>query len=387
MKNKYGYRIMGKLYHKAFKSFSVSKTINDFFDHVLKVPCTPPTQADIFHFDYYSKQALLDFQNLLSDQDKYVAHLESRVKHLSGEQRRDFNSKLYSIVTSVENYSPYGERTKEFDESGYRTYESRDLDSLAVYLSDAEEHFSLSYNIYLLIYLSVYKCLPRNFFFGTRYMPSLMEFNEEVTCKYGINSRPGTRAIINLVKKADAKDVNIFALYEYAEMLFYGIQNGPEPDINAAFEAFKSISNMNDGSPCHPLAHWSLSFIYFNYRQRGSELEDCDIIPELDDMELIDRVTKSLIHAKYAFILTKNPAAANILGKICMLTDDDVPGIEEIIKKHRLKTAVDYFEEATKQNYIYAFGSLSNVYLEKMFEDPTNQEYPFARVQRFFQST
>lgn len=367
------YRLMGQLYHLCFKKYRLTKTTNDFFELVMGVPCTTPTQSDIFQYDFYSKNALSDFKEILGNQDTFIKCIEKYIVELNATSRVEFNSIITNIVSSVTDYSEYGSRSESFDEKTFKPYEKNELERLKSYYSAKSDNFSLAYNIFLLVYLSVYKRLPVNFFFGTTYEKDLTEFNEEVTCKYGVTSKPGIRAIISLAERNNHEGANIFALYEYADMLYYGSENGPSKNINAAFKTYKLISSTNDNSPCHPLAQWTLAYIYYNYHQPKTELENCDIIPEIEGLKRIERLKEAIRYAKYAYDLVNNPAAANILGKICMITDKEVPGIESIKKEAGLKEAKEYFQDAAKQEYVYAYANLANIYLEEIFDDPANQ--------------
>ena len=367
------YRLMGQLYHLCFKKYRLTKTTNDFFELVMGVPCTTPTQSDIFQYDFYSKNALSDFKEVLENQDAFINTIEKRIEELNATSKVEFNSIITDIVSSVTDYSDYGSRSENFDENSFKPYEKNERERLKSYYSAKSDSFSLAYNIFLLVYLSVYKRLPVNFFFGTTYERDLNEFNEEVTCKYGVTSKPGIRAIISLAERNNHEGANIFALYEYADMLYYGSENGPAKNINAAFKTYKLISNTNDNSPCHPLAQWTLAYIYYNYHQPKTELENCDIIPEIEELERIDQLKEAIRYAKYAYDLVNNPAAANILGKICMITESKIEGIDKAKKDADLKSAIEYFQSAADQNYIYAYANLANIHLENIFDDPDHQ--------------
>ncbi|MDD6155799.1 MAG: hypothetical protein PUB52_02070 [Lachnospiraceae bacterium] len=367
------YRLMGQLYHLGFKKYRLIKTTNDYFDLVMGVPCTSPTQSDIFQYDFYSKNALSDFKERLISQDEFIRNLEKYVGDMNSTDKIEFNSVLANIVSSVTDYSECGSRSSNFDSNSFKSYETNELLRLKSYYSAKKDNFNLAYNVFLLIYLSVYKRLPVNFFFGTTYEKDLNEFNVEVTCKYGVTSKPGIRAIISLAERNDQNGANIFALYEYADMLYYGTKNGPGKNINAAFKTYKLISNTNDNSPCHPLAQWTLAYIFYNYHQPRTELENCDTIPEIEQLDRLDQLKEAIRYAKYAYDLVNNPAAANILGKICMISDKEVPGIESLKVEAGLKEAKKYFQDAADQEYVYAYANLANIYLEEIFDDPSNQ--------------
>lgn len=373
--SKKSYGIIGQLYHNGFKPLHIFKTTNDYFSFLFSLECNTPTQAGIMLYDYFTITALQDIKKSLSSADTFLDRIRKYTNDLSQEQKNTFNNVLLTITSTIETYAISNVRSskQDFDPSILESYDFHELEKIRSYYSAKENTYNLAYNIYLLTYLAVYKHLPSNFFFGINYQSQLDEFNTEVTCKYGVTSKPGIRAIINLAKRKDPlKDPNLFAMYEYADILYYGRENGPAKDINMAFDIYKSISSTSDQSHCHPLALWTLSYIYFNYHQPKSELECCDTIPSIESLSRLEQVSEAIRYAKYAFSLDSNPAAANILGKISLLTDDDVDGMYELKKKYQLKEPVDYFKEAVSQNYIYAYGNLSWIYLERIFNDDEN---------------
>lgn len=371
------YRLIGKLYHECVKPQKIVPNVDNFFDLVLDVPCNTPTQSGILQYDYFTASTLIEFKKKLSDQEKYIKNLDKFFGILSSEQKNEFNEKLITITKNVTSFSNTVIRSpKDETEDKIELYDEREKTKLSSYYAAKNNNYNLSYNVFLLIHLAVYKRLPSNFFFGINYQNDLDEFNEEVTCKYGVTSKPGTRAIITLAERSiekDNKEPNLFALYEYADMLYYGSENGPTKNFKAAYENYKRISSTNNNSPCHPLAQWTLAYIYYNYHQPKTELENCDNIEEIDDMSRLEQIEKAIENASYAYNLVNNPAAANILGKICMITEENLEGIEETRQKYNLKSAEDYFTDAVEQNYIYAYANLANIYLEKIFTDENNQ--------------
>lgn len=370
---KRNYRLIGRLYYEGFKKYKLIDRIDDFFYKIMGVFCTTPTQSDIFQYEYFSSSALSDFKDKLSDQDTFINNLR-KCLHLNSDMCLEFNKLLIDIIASVKDYSEYSSRSANCNKNHFKQYDQNERLRLKSYYSAKKESFNLAYNVYLLIYFAVFKRLPVNFYFGTNYEKDLLEFNEKVTCKYGVISKPGIREIINLAEGSNGKEANIFALYEYADMFYYGSENGPSKNINIAFKTYKRISSTSDNSPCHPLAYWSLAYIYYNYHLPKTELEHCDIIEEIESMSRLEQLQEAIRYASFAWNLVKNPAAANILGKICTLTDSDVKGIEKTIKKAELEPAIEYFKKAAAQNYVYAHANLANIYLEEIFLHKEDKE-------------
>ena len=312
------YRIIGRLYYDCIKPVHIVSSVDEYFDLVLSVPCNTPTQSGILQYDYFTTNALIDFKEKITDQDEFIDNLNKHFADLSPDQQNTINSRLNAIASSVINYSNFVIRSpKDYSDDKMENYDTRELTKLSSYYSAKSETYNLAYNVFLLIHLAVYKRLPSNFFFGINYQKDLNEFNEEVTCKYGVTSKPGIRAIISLAERGgdgDDSTPNLFALYEYADMLYYGSENGPTKNINAAFKTYKMISSTNDNSPCHPLAQWTLAYIFYNYHQPKTELEHCDAIPDIEKMSRLEQLKEAIRYAKYAYDLVNNPAAANILG-------------------------------------------------------------------------
>ena len=255
------HRIIGRIYYESLKPIKVFSTTDQYFQNFLKLDCGDNAQSDILQYDYFSKPVLIKIKEELKNEKGFIDNLNLYISGLSKEQRSDFNSSLKDIVDSVENYS--NSHIASIDKAAsdaMENYDAREKKRLSIYYSAKGEIFNLAYNTYLLIYFAAYKKLPSNFFFGINFQKDLNEFNEEVTCKYGVTSKPGIRAIISLAERKT--DTNLFALYEYADMLYYGSDNGPSKNIKLAFDKYLEISSTNENSPCHPLAQWTLAYIF-----------------------------------------------------------------------------------------------------------------------------
>ena len=372
MEKKHG--IIGMIYHQGFKRYRLASTVSEYFSLVLGISdINDPTMSGIMQYDYFTKTIHPKFKEELGLKDECIGRIKSYVNKLNQEQKNLFNDLLISIINSLDKYPTINIRTstQEINPSYYDSYSKEELLKLKTFFTAKPDTCSLEYNIYSMLYLAVHKTIEPKFFYGPNHSEQLTEFNNEVTCKYGTTSKPGIRAIIDL---ATRKEPNIFALYEYADILYYGREYGPKKNINEAFKTYEMLSTTNNHSSCHPLALWSLSYIYFNYHQPKTELEFCDSIKDIDALSRYDQVMKAAEYAVYAYTFTNNAASANILGKISLLTEEDLPGIE-IIKKHfSLKEPIEYFQEAVDQNYIYAYGNLSWIYLEKIFNDGKNKQ-------------
>jgi len=166
-------------------------------------------------------------------------------------------------------------------------------------------------------------------------------------------------------------------------MLYYGSPNGPQRDLNKAFNTYKQAAGINkihntidSDSACNPLALWSLAYMYFNYRNpSSSDLGYCEegTIPTLDRLSFLERIEGAAYYAKYAFNLTEDATAANLLGRISSLDETAQPGITKIKEKYQLKDAQQYFHFASENGYVYATNNFATIELEKIFYDPDNE--------------
>lgn len=175
------------------------------------------------------------------------------------------------------------------------------------------------------------------------------EFNAEVLSKYGCSGRPGVYAIYNL---ADRETPNVVALYEAAELEYYGKGFSKNPDYQKAYDYYKKA--VENPRAYNPLAGWSLGYMFYYYKNPEKELKDA-YIPEIDSMTVTDRKARSLQILKMSFNCGC-PAAANVIAAI--VDDDDVPDIY----KCNLKTSEEYLIIAANSNYVYAKNNLFDLY-------------------------
>jgi TPR repeat protein len=330
--------------------------------------------SNISQFDFLDTNTFKDTDKLLSDAKAYQSKIECRLGNLPASEENIINRKLIQIL---DNISIYAIKRCPKAQEDFKNYDTKCISLLRVYFLQKKDFFDLSYNIFLLIYFAVYKHLPADFFYGSDYKKDLKEFNETVICKYGVTSSPGVRAIIAL---AEREKPNIFALYEYADMLYYGNLNGPQKDLYKAFHTYQKAAGLNRinhiiESTCNPLALWSLAFIYFNYRNSSSpELGHFPVgtIPELDSLSKLEKIEGATHYALAAFQLTEDAPSANLLGRITSIREDELPGIARIKQKYSLNSSEEYFKYASEQGYVYATNNLANTELEQIFNTSDN---------------
>lgn len=317
------------------------------------------------------------------EQDKLYENIKNVIKNCLHEEAeeclRSINEKLINILMTPNKYFEIEEGRcieKEYDET--------DIKKLKSYYVLKETDFDLAYNIYLLVYLAFYKKLPEGFWAGINYEISLKEFNDEVVAKYGGISRPAVREILFL---ADEKK-NIFALYEKADLYYYGSRGNVEQDLSKAYDTYMIAANLKvptpdaepehrDKSFSHPLALWSLSYMLLNYHKDGKrELANCPPIAEIEKLKPIERIERAIMYAqKSSDFLSKSGGdsphgpSENILGQIARLSEDDCSGIEELKKKYNMDEPKKYFDRAAAGGYIYAINNLILMEKDKIFLD------------------
>ncbi len=289
---------------------------------------------------------------------------------VTDEDAHAFNDKLLDLIDTTPDYvskNPRSYIAKNPNAAIRNLCESYPLGDKRILKEHIKRHNSienLNQNIFLFLYYAIIKKMPPFMDFGALYTEQLTIFNNKVTNQYGNLSVPGIRQIITL---ANAEKPNVIALYEYADLLYYGSSNGPEKDLNKAFECYKALTK---SAPPHPLAYWTLAYIYFNHGVTNTELEDKNCITELKDMSRKDKMELAAEYAIDAYIYGRNPAAANMLGKIYQLDEGDIPNIQSIRKEitsaTNFKSAKDCFEYAAEHDYIYANGNLAKIYQRKL---------------------
>ncbi len=316
--------------------------------------------AEIAKKDYFTKTLMIDISTVLDKEKDFEIELAKRFK--GNDNLKDLlNPRLIDLLMSVDHYGTSNGDTVP--------YNSELKTQLLSYFQVTKDNYSIERNIYLLIYFAVRKSLPANFYFGYGYRQQLNEFNEKVICRYGVNSKPGTRAIIEL-----AESGNIFALYEHADMLYYGTGADNTPDYERAIVYYQKAAGLSridqqikNKGLCNPLALWSLSYIYFNYHRRV-ELKEIENISELERLSPEERLEYAIKYAKWAISMTSCAPAENILGVISRSLSENQR------TQYSLKSPIDYFNSAKKYDYIYAYNNIASIELDSIFLDPQNAE-------------
>lgn len=296
------------------------------------------------------------------------------------------------LVLSLKKVEKYCLNTKGEE---YLYYDIEEKEKLIDYL---ESHsLNLLDMLYLYVYLSVHKKNSPNFYFGAKYDDDMQEFNEEVICKYGTTTKVGIRAIMNLAKKSEP---NMFALYEYAELLYWG-RNTISQNIPEAFIWYFKASGFNlptnddlqndlyeyflDGKfkkiekeYCNPLALWSIAYIIYFYHRRA-DLKDCETIDFIERLTEKRRIRLSLYYAYKSYFLNKNGSAANLIGDILYhLSEEELTSYRKLLKEEDqielLEDPIEYYKLAMADDYIFAFNNYALYLSEKIAKSINENE-------------
>lgn len=384
--------IIGKLYYKLkSKEFLNFKNQSEFFVFLGVEPnlaeeyvySNTYTVSNFINYDYYDPESnLINLEKLRKGFDFGV---------ISIEKEKEINSKLCEIIGSNIAYTEKNERDKT--KIKLVCYSEKDKQKLLMYYKLKEDCFDLSYNLYLILHLALYKKFPEGFYYGVNYEKALSEFNEEVIKLYGATSEPSTRAILYLANK---EIPNIFAVYEKAEMFYYGNREYIEKDIVKAYEIYKIAAGFytinftkgnEDKTICHPLALWTLSYILLNYKKEKTELEYCESIYELDEMSQLNRIKRAIVYAQASYDFIENGPSANILGKIALIKEEELPGISVVRQEYNMKTPDEYFENAAKKGYVYAINNMGLCECEKIFSDIDNKDEHLVKALEYFENS
>lgn len=332
------------------------------------------TNTSFFNYGYYKG---------IINVEKFYHNCQKKVEGISEEDKKLINMTLREVLSEDNKYAnDYDKNTLKKDIQ-LIDYDKKSVDCLLYFYELQEYTYDLAYNMSLFLRFAIDKELPEKFYYGANYAKALKEFNDEVLTMYGVTAMQGVRAILYL---ADKK--NVFALYEKADMYYYGNNAGIKQDIVMAFEMYKQAAGFRvmsgveeddaeraQNSFVHPLALWSLAYIYFNYHRANTKLAKCPNIPQIDcefKGNELGRVECAAKYAKMAFELMdyELAPAANILGKISLLTENDLEGISVIKEKYNLDSAENYFKLAADKGYIYSINNLAMMEAEKLFTSP-----------------
>ncbi len=235
------------------------------------------------------------------------------------------------------------------------------------------------------------------------YKADMTQYMKNVIERYGVITQSAEREIICL-----AETGNVVAAKLYADMIFHKKLLKKNPYRDAFYEYLKAagISIISEekwlgGKKAYPLAYCSLGQYLVNYR-RESILKNCELIPELEDMTLVERMALAFSMALSGIEYIKAPEVVNLLGRIlkeisldeelynalgakAFLELDLSEGFKETIavasksgmniedkasgSPDKLREYADIlFENAAREGYVYACNSLALREADKIIE-------------------
>ena len=380
------YGLMGKLYFQCFHSLYPTRGL--FFEKFCFYSrngtakpdtwfsLTQPEQTAIMRRDHFTDNAL-DILNIQKE-DVFLKAMDLLITDLDSEARKRWVERMISILITTSTFVRQRDaHSGQVDQSSIENYDENVKKRLIAFLNFESAYIIISYCIYLFTYFAAKKGLPDEFFFGSNHRKQLAEFSDKITLTYGCTSKPGVREIISMANRET--DPNMYAQFAYAEMLYYGNNNGVCQNIQSAYEYYMRAAGelfFSGDEPykahLHPLALWSLACMYMDYHQKGTPLEDC-IIDDIEQMSELERFSFAMRYSKIAFALTGSAGVANTLGRLAQMGDRELPGIERQKEKYELESADTYFDYAIGKGYVYAFNNRALAELKQIFTDPANE--------------
>lgn len=355
--------ILGNLY-SLLNSYNVITKTKKFVELLTDIQSSTNNNlwSNIKYYDYFPAGPYSQICSKLNNEKLFLAEIEKYTARISPSIQRELNFYLPLIIKEVTNYNTGGYYAKK---SQTKRYSDSEKAKLISYYNIKEIEFSLSYNIYQMIYFATKKELSSDFFFGQTYQEDQREFTNRVLCKYGVISAPGMREIYELAKKG-----NIFALYEYSDMMYYGKNDTKTVNHQKAFDYLERCAGIvcpttSEKPRCNPLALWSLSYIYYNYKP-NSAIKSHHIL-QLEQLDRNNRIETAIKYAKAAYDLNSCPPAQNMLGVISLNEG------AEVREKYGLLMPYEHFSNAAADGYVYAFNRLALMDATAIFTDPQNK--------------
>ncbi len=380
-----GKSITGMLYQRFKDKIDIFSSHDSFF-YALSLP-KDKEDALLSNRNRHPQIFLADYYGRIYDKIDWDAFRKKLAESIERSHcsKDDANKCLPEILSNADMYLYKGQNTNSWCADSFAKYDDSAKEKLALFYSIKQDNFDLTYNIYLLLYFAVTKSLPDNFYFGQNYHQQLREYEEQVTEKFGGSSTgPAIRAILRLTEGGTEKAPNIFALLDKADWYYYGKPEcGIMKDIQKAYDLYEIAAGLepapfsDDHTICHPKALWSLSFILLNYHRKGYGLENCDPIRQIEERygdNLLLRYERVIEYAVTAdkYLNDKDGECANTLGKIALVSEEECPGITDLRKRSKMRSAEEYLSESAEKNYIYAINNLAMLENDKIFADPDN---------------
>lgn len=336
------------------KSINYSKTFKDAFNAIINDPYISPVgrPIDDIKKDVFPKNVTwLDETNKDTKEkiDYYKTILYTSIQGFNGGNFKPFfNALKQGVSLYANNNKPEYSKSKvnHSAEAADRLIDYLDCQASTATVSHQNESEVFAYSLYTSLFFIAkgYICqLYSEIINGL--LNDRKEFNSEVLEKYGCSGKPGVQAVYRL---ADRENPNVIALYEAAELEYYGKGFTNVPNFDKAYHYYKKA--VENGKAYNPLAGWALAYMTYYYKNPKKELANA-VVPELDAMSEDYRKIIALAHIKLSYECGC-PAAANVLA--AMIDDESIAPIH----KSGLKSKLEYLNIAAQSNYVYAKNNL-----------------------------
>ena len=201
------------------------------------------------------------------------------------------------------------------------------------------------------------------------------EFVEKVLTRYGCSGNPGVFQIYAL---ADREKPNAIALFEAAELEYYGKGYNPNPDFEKVYNY--CLKGVSDPKHYNPLCAWDLAYVvYHSYKKDREELKNVRLkhIDYSNPERLYRFVAEHLVKSYKSGCI----AAANVIAE--MLLDKDTPiDIQDTLMTD-LTSAKGYLQFAADQGYVYAMNNLFKMRLAEAASHKHDEQSESIRLEAY----
>ena len=229
------------------------------------------------------------------------------------------------------------------------------------------------------------------------YKDDLKAYTETILEVYGVSAKSSEREIICM-----SNEGNVVATKLYGDLIYHKklMRKNAYKDAFDLYLKAAGISVEDGKWTCsgksYPQAFWNIGYFLMNYR-RGAFLKECEQIDIIEEMSLIDRMTKAFELGVATLKVENISGAVNMVGRFLkeVSESDELfeqlgpvikEGISELIeggkvnpemlqnipmldtKEAYAKTAEDFFVEAAQDGYVFACNSLAAKEADRIIE-------------------
>ena len=141
------------------------------------------------------------------------------------------------------------------------------------------------------------------------------------------------------------------------------------PDFSKALSCYEAIL---DSVSSHPLALWTISYMMFSYRQKGSELEHAYIEKFEKEKQSEGAWYDKMVHYVQNAYILGSAAAANLIGKMKEGKGGNIP--HKYLETLPQKPAIDFYKEAAENGYSYAMNNLYDILIKEAENEGSSEK-------------